>query len=260
MTLATEVERAICLMLESKRMVVLSGAGTSTASGIPDFRSRETGLWSKTDAFAVASIYGFRLWPDRFYDWVRPLARKVREAEPNAAHLAISRLEEQGLVASVITQNVDGLHQAAGSRRVLELHGTFRLATCTKCSCEVSTEPMMECLIEGREVPHCPECAGILKPNVVLIGEQLPLRTYLEAEAESELCDLMLVTGSSLSVTPAADLPLVALQHGAELIIINLQPTPLDSSASLVICRELTEVLPPIVDGVLKCLSRSDRE
>ena len=236
----------------AKRLVALSGAGISTASGIPDFRSPKCGLWNKVDPYIVASIQGFRLRPKAFYNWLRPLALQIREAQPNAAHMALAHLEEMGLLRMVITQNIDGLHQMAGLQRLLELHGNSRWVTCVRCGMELPSEPFIERFIEDGKVPRCPGCNGVMKPNVVLFGELLPVRTFLEAEA----CDLMLVVGASLLVAPASGLPSRAQQTGAKLVIINLQPTPVDTYAS-VIREDLVRALPRIVRAVAECLSRS---
>jgi len=151
-----------------------------------------------------------------------------------------------GLLKAVITQNVDDLHQKAGSKRVLELHGNMRQATCLKCRKVVPTQGVMERFLEEGEVPNCP-CGGILKPNVVLIGEELPRWVLLEAWGEAERCDLMLVVGSSLEIAPAAEIPFVALRCGARAIVVNYQPTPLDSQADVVIREDVAEMLPQIV-------------
>ena len=257
MALDESISETVDLICSSQYIVALSGAGISTASGIPDFRSPGSGLWNKVNPYVVASIYAFRLRPKAFYDWLRPIAVKMQEAQPNPAHRALARLEQMGLLRVVITQNVDGLHQRAGSQRVLELHGDSRQATCMKCGRVSPTESLIERFIESSEVPRCQGCRGVMKPNVVLFGELLPARTLLEAEAEAEACDLMLVVGSSLLIAPASELPLTAHRSGAKLVIINAQPTPVDSCASAVIREDLTAVLPRIVDGVSARLSRS---
>ena len=244
-----QIERAAALIANSKYVVALTGAGISTPSGIPDFRSPGSGLWEKVNPMLVASSFSFRLQPQAFYEWARPLARKLLEAEPNPAHRALAELEEMGLLKAVITQNIDDLHQKAGSKRVLELHGNMRQATCLKCHQVVSTQGMMERFLEEGELPYC-SCGGLLKPNVVLIGEQLPRWVLLEAWGEAERCDLMLVVGSSLEIAPAAEIPFVALRCGAKAIVINYQPTPLDNQADVVIHEDVAEVLPWIIGQV----------
>jgi len=239
-----QIERAAALIVNSNYAVALTGAGISTPSGIPDFRSPGSGLWEKVNPMLVASVFSFRLRPQAFYEWARPLAKKLLEAEPNPAHLALAELEEMGLLKAVITQNIDNLHQRAGSKRVLELHGNMRQATCLKCRKVVSTQDMIEQFLEGK-VPRC-SCGGLLKPNVVFFGEPLPRWVLLEAWGEAERCDLVLVVGSSLEVTPAAEIPFVALRRGAKAIVVNYQPTPLDSRAEVVIRDDVAKVLPQI--------------
>lgn len=233
------------LLREASYTVVFTGAGISTSSGIPDFRSPGAGLWEQANPLLVASIWAFRLCPQAFFDWMRPLARTILEAEPNAAHRALAELEAAGRLRTVITQNIDGLHQAAGSQHVLELHGHTRTATCLDCGHRVSTASLVEEFLSGA-VPHCASCGGLLKPDVVLLGEMLPASVLLAAQRECERCDLLLIAGSSLEIAPAADLPLTALEAGADLIVLNLQPTPLDSRASLAIRCDVATVLPTI--------------
>jgi NAD-dependent deacetylase len=241
-----EIERAAALIVNSKYVVALTGAGISTPSGVPDFRSPGSGLWEKVNPLLIASSFSFRLQPQVFYEWARPLARKLLEAEPNPAHRALAELEEMGLLKAVITQNIDNLHQKAGSKRVLELHGNMRQATCLKCHKVVSAQGMIERFLEEGEVPYC-SCGGLLKPNVVLVGEQLPRWVLLEAWGEAERCDLMLVVGSSLEIVPAAEIPFVARRRGARAIVVNYQPTPLDSQADVVIHQDVAEMLPRII-------------
>jgi len=249
MTLEEQVEHAADLIRHAQHMVAFTGAGHSTASGIPDFRSPGSGLWEKDNPMLVASIWAFRLNPTTFYDWIRPMVATLLTAAPNAAHQALALLEELGLLKTVITQNIDNLHQRAGSRRVLELHGHLREATCIRCYKVVPIDPHMEHLVLGGKVPHC-ECGGVFKPNVILFGEQLPIRVLNQAIAEARRCDLMLIAGSSLEVTPAADIPYLAVRQGAKAIIVNLQPTELDASADVVIHGDVTEILPRIVAAV----------
>lgn len=232
---------------QSRSVVAFTGAGISTPSGIPDFRSPESGLWTDCDPLAVASIYGFRQNPQAFYDWVQPLIRVTLQAEPNPAHLALAQLEACGKLKCIITQNIDTLHTRAGNKVVYELHGHMREATCTHCFAVYPAEPHIKRLLESAHVPHCPDCGGVLKPNVILFGEQLPYREVQLAKEAARLTDLMIVVGSSLEVAPASDLPQLAIRHGAKLVIINLQPTFLDSRATHVIHANAAEVLPEIV-------------
>ncbi len=244
------IARSAQLLREASYAVAMTGAGISTPSGIPDFRSPDSGLWTKVDPFAVASLFAFRLHPQDFYEWIRPLARLILEAQPNPAHRALARLEAAGLIKAIITQNIDGLHQRAGSQRVHEVHGHAREATCVRCYRTVPADSLIEKFVEDGQVPRC-TCGGLLKPNVILFGEQLPLQVLTAARKDANACDLMLIAGSSLEMEPAADLPLVALGHDARLIIVNYQPTYLDDRADVVIHDDVAEILPRIADMAL---------
>src|SRR5512136_2289765 len=155
------------MLAASQHAVVLTGAGHSTRSGIPDFRSPGSGLWEKVDPMEVASIDGFRRNPKAFYDWIRPLVKQMMEAQPNPAHYALAELEDMGVLKAVITQNIDELHHRAGSRHVLELHGSVRTATCTRCREQLPTTEMWPAFVASGQLPHCPHCSGLLKPDVV---------------------------------------------------------------------------------------------
>lgn len=246
----TNIERAAQLLRGANYAIGLTGAGISTPSGIPDFRSPDSGLWNQADPMLVASLQSFRRRPELFFDWVRPLARATLEAQPNPAHLALAGLEAAGMLKAVITQNIDGLHQKAGSQRVHEVHGHFRLATCVRCHRVTPTRPLMQAFLEQAQIPRCP-CGGVLKPNVVLFGEQLPTDVVAAAEHDVEACDLMLVAGSSLEVEPVASLPWRAIAHGARLIIVNYQRTYLDGKAEVVIHDDVADILPRIAASAI---------
>jgi NAD-dependent deacetylase len=248
-SLEEEIQRAAELIRQSRHMVAFTGAGHSTASGIPDFRSPESGLWEKHNPMLVASIWAFRLNPKTFYDWIRPMLRTLLAARPNAAHIALAKLEEMGYLKAVITQNIDNLQQRAGSRRVLELHGHLREATCIRCYKVVPVDPAMETLVLDGKIPHC-DCGGVLKPNVILFGEQLPVRELNQAMEEARRCDLVLVAGSSLEVMPAAEIPYLAVECGARAIIVNLMPTEFDPRADVVIHDDVAKVLPLFVQAL----------
>jgi NAD-dependent deacetylase len=255
MSLESNIEQAAELIRSSQYMIALTGAGYSTPSGIPDFRSPHSGLWEKANPMLVASIWAFRLNPKTFYDWLRPLAGTLRNARPNPAHVALNDLEEMGYLKAVITQNIDNLHQRAGNRRVLELHGHLREATCIRCYKVVPIDAALEHSILNGHVPHC-ECGGALKPNAILFGEQLPIRVFNEAIAEARRCDLILVAGSSLEVTPAADVPFVAVDSGARAIVVNLEPTCFDDRADVVMHENVATVIPAIVHAVRRLESQ----
>ncbi len=245
------IEFAAELFRKAQRAVVLSGAGISTPSGIPDFRSEGTGLWAQDEPLEIASLNTFRMNPEKFYEWFRPLARQVFEAQPNAAHLALGELEKSGHLQAVATQNVDMLHQKAGSQNVIELHGSLRSLSCTQCFLQVDSQPYLQPYVEKGEIPHCPRCGGVLKPDVILFGEQLPQKAWYEAQRASRACDLMLVAGSSLEVMPVAGLPMQALDRGAHLIIVNNTPTYLNVRADAAIQDDVAGILPAIVEQVL---------
>jgi NAD-dependent deacetylase len=245
-----KIRQAAELLRAARYAVALTGAGVSTASGIPDFRSPGVGLWARTDPYEVASLDAFVHRPAAYYAWVRPLARLIKAAKPNPAHLALAELERRGLLRAIITQNIDGLHQAAGAQVVLELHGSHREATCLKCLSITPAAAYMDQVIETGDVPHC-ECGGVLKPNTVLFGEMLPVGTFHRAEQAAKQCDLMLVAGTSLEVAPASNLPVLALSHGARLIIVNRQRTDQDARATVVIHDDLTRILPDLVEALI---------
>jgi NAD-dependent deacetylase len=247
----TSIEFAADLIRQSRHAVVLTGAGISTPSGIPDFRSSGTGLWSRDEPLEVASLITFRTNPARFFEWFRPLARQMFEAQPNPAHTALAELERSGFVKSIITQNIDTLHQKAGSSVVIEMHGTMQTLTCTQCYHQVEAQAHIAAFIENGELPSCPECAAALKPDVILFGEQLPQAAWFRAQKEARTCDLMLVAGSSLEVLPVAGLPMQALDRGAHLIIINNAPTYINVRADAAILDDVATVLPAITERVL---------
>ncbi len=249
MSLEERIKDAAQLIRDSRHLIAFTGAGHSTPSGIPDFRSADSGLWEKHNPMLVASIWAFRLNPKTFFDWVRPLADTMLSAQPNAAHMALADLEEMGYLKTIITQNIDNLHQRAGSRRVLEIHGHMREATCVRCYKEVAIDPAVEHAIRGGRIPRC-ECGGVLKPNVVLFGEEVPVRVFNRAVAEARRCDLILVAGSSLEVTPAADIPFLAVDCGARAIMVNFEPTAFDPRAEIVIHGDVAEILPRFVQAL----------
>jgi NAD-dependent deacetylase len=245
------IEFAADLFRQAERAVVLTGAGISTPSGIPDFRSEGSGLWSRDEPMEVASLNTFRTAPERFYAWFRPLAKQIFNAQPNPAHIALAELEKAGRLHLTATQNIDTLHQKAGAQRVAEMHGTLATLSCTECFCQVGSDGFLDAFIARGDIPRCPHCRGILKPDVILFGEQLPQKAWLEAQREARQCDLMLVVGSSLEVLPVAGLPMQAIDRGAHLIIVNNSPTYLNVRADLVFLDDVARVLPAIAERVL---------
>ncbi len=241
-----EIQKAGSLLKSARHAVVLTGAGISTPSGIPDFRSQGSGLWNKDNPLEVASLSAFRRQPERFFAWLRPLAAQIVRANPNPAHLALADLERAGLLKAVITQNIDGLHQAAGSQAVLELHGSTRSLTCLSCHKSYLIGLFLEEFVLQGKLPYCRNCGKLLKPDIVLFEEMLPASVWQQAEAHCRRADLVLVVGSSLEVSPAGGLPWLAFQHGAQLIILNYTPTYLDVHASVVLHADAAETLPQI--------------
>lgn len=222
------------------RMVALTGAGVSTESGIPDFRSAG-GLWENTDPMRVASIQGFLDDPEGFYRFWREKFAALTHAEPNVAHRVLATLEGRHKLASVITQNIDGLHRKAGSQRVHEVHGSFQRARCLRCG---TNYPISEVFEQSRrwEVPHCDMCGGLIKPDVVLFGEMLPDAFQLATRDVSQ-ADTLLVLGSSLEVHPVAGLVPQAKASGASVVLVNRDEGPYDQLADLVVQGELGELM-----------------
>ena len=231
--------------------IALSGAGVSTPSGIPDFRSANSGLWETYDPFEVASLNSFRYNPEKVYNWMRPLVKLIINASPNSAHKGLAQLEEDGYLQKIITQNVDSLHQKAGSNNVLEVHGSFRTLTCTSCFKQHRSSAFIDTYIQDGELPRCRSCQRVLKPDAILFGEQLPAQTWLQAVEASRRCDLLIVIGSSLEVIPVAGLPMRAIDNGAHLIILNQQETYMDIRADIILREDVAETIPAIVNEVL---------
>ena len=237
----------------AERTVAFTGAGVSTASGVPDFRG-EGGLWERYDPddFHVSS---FERDPAGFWAlWLDVDEEVFGDAEiaPNAAHRALADLEAAGALDAVLTQNVDGLHAAAGSEDVIELHGSQDRVECRQCGRRSEADAAVERAREGGLPPRCDACSGVLKPASVLFGEPLPESALLRAHVHAEKSDAFLVAGSSLTVEPAASLPETAAETGATLIVINDQPTPHDGLATYVFREDVTAVLPRIRDVVVR--------
>ncbi|HLQ22212.1 MAG TPA: NAD-dependent deacylase, partial [Gemmatimonadales bacterium] len=211
--------------------VVLTGAGISTESGIPDFRS-PGGIWAKYDPMEYATIAAFRRDPVKVWEFYALRFERLTTAEPNEGHRALAELERRGLVAAVVTQNIDGLHERAGSREVVEVHGSISSASCVECGERVPLEEVVAALREA-PAPPCPECGAVLKPDVVMFGELLPAAAIDRAIDLAHGAGLLLVVGSSLEVEPVAGLPGETVSAGGALAIVNRGPTPLDPLASV---------------------------
>jgi NAD-dependent deacetylase len=240
-----QITQAARLLRQAQRGVALTGAGISTPSGVPDFRS-DSGIWRGHDPFEIAGLASFRRDPQHFFRWFQPLLGQLIKAQPNPAHRALAQLEQRGMLRAVITQNIDGLHQRAGSREVYELHGNLRSATCTECEEQVPGERVIASIQKGH-VLRC-RCGGIYKPDIVLFDELLPRGLFWLAQRAIDHADVVVVAGSSLEVAPVCDLPLAAQRRGASVIIVNLSPTYLDAHADVVLRADVAEALPAIVE------------
>jgi NAD-dependent deacetylase len=226
-----EADRLAELIREQQPCVVLTGAGVSTESGIPDFRS-PTGIWATYDPMEYATIDAFRRDPVKVWDFYARRLEVLKEARPNAAHRALVELERSGLVEAVITQNIDRLHELAGSRQLVEVHGSIRTSSCLQCGERVPFEQVVR-LVEEAGAPPCPRCGAILKPDVVMFGEPMPEVEIDRAVALARAAALLLVVGSSLEVWPVAGLPQETLDAGGAVAIVNRGSTPYDDRAVL---------------------------
>jgi NAD-dependent deacetylase len=247
------LQRAAELLSRANDLVVLSGAGISTESGIPDFRS-PGGIWTKYDPqeFTYQNFVANRSHRERYWKMSLDIHPVLARAEPNAAHRAVAELERRGKVRAVITQNIDGLHQRAGSspQRVIEIHGTALAVICLSCNDRLSREEVQARVVAGEAVPECRLCGGILKPATVSFGQAMPERETALAFEHAERSDVFLVIGSSLVVHPAAYLPVRAVDAGAKLIIVNLEPTPYDRLATVVLLGKAGETMSALLEAI----------
>jgi NAD-dependent deacetylase len=245
-----EAKKIADSILEARgKTVFFTGAGVSTESGIPDFRGPQ-GLWTRISP-EIFSLDVFLQDPyDSWIQYIENIYKPVSKAFPNSAHRSIAELEAMGLVEAVITQNIDKLHQKAGSRRVIELHGSYDEVQCTKCNFKGKIDEHVQYVLESNAAPRCRICGSLLKPAVVYFGEPLPERELNEAFVLASSCKVMIVVGTSLTVFPAALIPRAAISSGAELFIINETPTPLDNQAILVIREKAGNFLPEVVEVI----------
>ena len=238
------------LVADASRIVVLTGAGISTDSGIPDFRGPQ-GVWTKDPAAMRSSnIADYVADADvRRRTWQMRLASPAWTAAPNPGHLALVDLERQGRLHTLVTQNIDGLHQRAGNdpARIIELHGTMREVMCLACGDRGPMEPVLDRLRAGDDDPHCLVCGGLLKSATISFGQSLVVEDLLRAERAALDCDLLLAVGSTLTVSPACDLVPVAASAGARVVIVNAQPTPYDRMADAVVAEPISEALPRLI-------------
>ncbi|HET8846047.1 MAG TPA: Sir2 family NAD-dependent protein deacetylase [Ktedonobacteraceae bacterium] len=249
LTLQDYLQDAAELLQEARKIVVLTGAGISTESGIPDFRSPGS-PWLERPPVSYQDFVQQAEARKAYWATRRNFSVQVRQARPNAAHYALAKLEQRQILAGIITQNFDGLHQDAGNSpdRVLELHGTSREAACTLCGARSSIENLQQRIDNGETDPQCPLCGGYLKSATILFGQRIPADILVRTRQLAETCDLFMVVGSSLKVSPASNLPRLAVKREIPLIIINLVPTPLDSYADVAIQEKAGLVLPRLIE------------
>ncbi|MFH0974373.1 MAG: NAD-dependent deacylase [Spirochaetota bacterium] len=235
------------IIKKSKNLIALSGAGHSVESGIPDFRGKD-GLWTKYDPAIYAHIEMFRMHPEKTWEMLAEMQELTGKAKPNAGHIALARLEEIGILKAVITQNIDNLHQAAGSKHVIEFHGNSRNLKCLDCGMTFSAEQFR---IEKCAPPRCKECGSILKPTVIFFGENIPHNALMESMRLADIADAVMVIGTSAQVFPAASIPYKAKENGATIIEMNLEKTALtDSITDIFIEGLLGKTLPELLRHV----------
>jgi NAD-dependent deacetylase len=245
-----KIREAAELLVNSKNAIALTGAGISTESGIPDFRG-EGGIWEKYKPEIYGNIKAFMNNPAKFWELAEKIAPTLFKAKPNPGHFALAELEKMDIIKAVITQNIDELHQKAGSVIVYEVHGNINRFDCLGCRASYSKETVLKKLKKDKKKPPlCDICAAPLKPSVTLFGESLPKFEIYQSQALSQKADVMLIAGSSLEVAPACDLPLYTLRDKGKLIIVNDQPTHLDDRASVVLRHKTGVTLPLIVEQV----------
>jgi len=249
----TKLDAACNWLSAAQRVLVLTGAGLSTASGIPDFRGPQ-GIWTHDpDAEKLSDIRYYLADPNiRRKAWLSRRDSPVWQARPGLGHEVLARFEQSGRLDLLVTQNIDGLHQLAGSssERVIEIHGTIREVGCLECSYHVATQVVLKRLAAGEEDPDCPDCGGILKSATISFGQSLVARDLARAEQAARDCDLLLAVGSTLSVYPVAGLVPIARESGARIVIVNGEATAMDEIADAVLLGDLNELLPAVLDGV----------
>jgi NAD-dependent deacetylase len=242
-----QAERLAQLLRNADRAVVLTGAGISVPSGIPDFRSPRTGLWENVDPMEVAHIDAWRRDPDRFWRFYGDRFASLVDKRPNEAHRALAELERRGLIRAVVTQNIDRLHRVAGTERLIEVHGSIDRSVCMECGGKVPLDRVVKLLEAGDGAPLCEACVAPLKPDVVLFGELLPERALSEAQQLAMDADLMICVGSSLEVYPVAGLPSVCLRAGGALAIVTKSETKYDDDAAVRLSGDVVEELEAVV-------------
>jgi len=250
MSLEEKIEKLAKLILDSKKIVALTGAGMSTESGIADFRSPGTGLWEKIDPYEFASIHSYVANTGRNLEFMLETGKNIFRARSNKGHKALTKLQKLGKLEGVLTQNIDRLHHKARTKNIIEFHGNAYEAKCMTCGRVYEITFMVNQVMKGNYSPSCENCRGMLKPNAIFFGEPLESKTLEAADHMLENCDLLLVLGSSLVVYPVAFYPQKALSIGAKLAIINIQETDMDSLAEVVIHEKIGDILPKVLSIV----------
>ncbi|MBA7612312.1 NAD-dependent protein deacetylase [subsurface metagenome] len=248
--LNAKIQKFAQLILDANNIVVLTGAGMSTESGIADFRSPGTGLWEKVNPDEFASIHSYVSDTKKNLDFMLEMGLNIFKARPNKGHKMLTKLQKLGKLKGILTQNIDGLHQKAHSKNIVELHGTAHEAICMACNKIYPITTMINQVMKGESRPSCEVCNGLLKPNAIFFGE--PLRSEILSQADDMInnCDLLIILGSSLLVYPVAFYPRKALSLSAKIVIINIQETDVDSFAEVVIHEKIGDVFPRIVNIV----------
>lgn len=252
----TKIEQVAEILLQRPFCVALTGAGLSTQSGLLDFRSPGKGLWERIEKMpdsmsAVMTLQGFKEKPEAFYSHFRSFLGMILSAKPNPAHIALAELEAGGYIQAIITMNGDMLHQKAGSRKVIEMHGTIDRAVCISCYQSDEGVYHWQRYIENGKIPQCRHCGGVMKPDVILTGEQLPVQMVLKAKKLLRECDVIMAVGTSFSGGPVMNWIEKACEQGKKMMIFNLNPTILDSVAEIVIRADVAEILPAIAEKLV---------
>lgn len=256
-----QIEKVADLIVNSKRIVVFVGAGLSTESGIPDFRS-PGGVWDKYDPedFYFQNFLSSQVSREKYWQMATEMYEAMKDAKPNQAHLAVAELEKLGKLDRLITQNIDGLHFKAGNspEKVLELHGTAMYVACLSCNKRYERDAIQLRITKGEKAPQCDECTGLLKPATISFGQSMPERETREAYEQSATCDLFIVIGSSLVVQPAAYMPVVAHKNGAKLVIINRDETACDDIADIIVKGQAGPSMAAVLKKVRGALSKKE--
>lgn len=254
-----QIEKIADFIVNAKRIVIFVGAGLSTESGIPDFRS-PGGVWDKYDPenFYFENFLSNEASREKYWQMATEMYESMKDAKPNQAHLAVAELEKLGLLDCLITQNIDGLHFKAGNspEKVLELHGTAMYVRCLGCNKQYDRDAIQLRIARGDKAPRCHECTGLLKPATISFGQSMPERETREAYERSAICDLFIVIGSSLVVHPAAYMPVVAHKGGAKLIIINRDDTACDDIADILVKAQAGPTMASVLGKVREVLSK----